>query len=200
MAEFAHVRGLREIQSILDALPKGIATNINRGAANAMATPVVEKARQLAPVYGGTDPRMKKGQLRKNIIKVHSRSLSGTYRQTTLVTVRRGTGKYKKVVGSKVVYLDAYYWTWVEFGHWYVPPRTEGQMVTTRSGKQKFKYRYSRAAWRKMNQAIWVEPRPFLRPALRAAEAAAIKAGIDYYNARIPKEVDKLVASKRWAV
>jgi HK97 gp10 family phage protein len=186
LAELQYVHGLAEILDALEALPKNVANNINRGAANAMAMVVRDKARELAPVYEGNDPRVRPGQLKRNIIAVHSRSLSGTVRQTTVVTVRRGTGKYKKVVKNKVVYLDAYYWTWVEFGHWYVPPRPKAP----EGGK-----RQSRAAWRKQHQgtqgAIWVEERPFIRPALTAAADDALKAGIAYYNRRIDEEVAK---------
>ena len=182
MANLTHIVGLEGVLARMAELPKQAATKINRGAAAAMALKVVQQAKYLAPVYIGNrgmgPPKRDtiSGLLRDAIIRKHLPELSGTYRQTYLVTVRRGKKPAKEgggivMRGGKVVSLDAYYWPWVEFGHWYVPPRPSG--ITRKAHRQKA---------REGLGAVWVQPHAFLRPALPLAQDEAIKAATDYYQ------------------
>ncbi|CAK0237209.1 HK97 family phage protein [Burkholderia pseudomallei] len=175
MANLTHIVGLEGVLERMNELPRMAAMQINRGAANAMATKVRQQAGALAPVYQGDKKGTVPGQLRDAIMQRHLPELSGTYRQTYLVTVRRGKqpakGKAVAVSGSKVTRVDAYYWTWVEFGHWYVPRRP--QLVTRKT---------HRANAKNGPGAVWVQPRPFLRPAADLAADAAIQAAVDYYK------------------
>lgn len=177
MANLTHIVGLEGVLARMADLPKQAAAKVNRGAASAMATKVAQQARYLAPVYegpakAGTEP----GRLKDAIIRKHLPELSGTYRQTYLVTVRRGKKPAKEgggivIRGGKVASLDAYYWPWVEFGHWYLPPRPSG--ITRKAHRQKA---------REGLGAVWVQPHSFLRPALPLAQNEAIKAATDYYQ------------------
>ncbi|ARK56305.1 hypothetical protein BOC36_24870 [Burkholderia pseudomallei] len=160
----------------MNELPKVASMQINRGAANAMATKIRQQAVYLAPVYEGpTKKGTVHGALRDAIIQKHLPELSGTYRQTFLVTVRRGQKPAKGggivMKGGKVVGLDAYYWPWVEFGHWYVPPRPQG--VTRKEHRRRAKEGVG---------AVWVAPRSFMRPAVRLAADEAVQAATDYYQ------------------
>ncbi|WP_122886687.1 hypothetical protein [Burkholderia pseudomallei] len=157
-------------------LPKQAAMQINRGAANAMATKIRQQAVYLAPVYEGDKKGPVPGRLRDAIIQKHLPELSGTYRQTYLVTVRRGQKPEKEgggvvVRGGKVVDLDAYYWPWVEFGHWFVPPRPKG--TTRKAHRERAKEGVG---------AVWIQPHSFLRPALPLASDEAVKAAENYYK------------------
>lgn len=175
MANLTHIVGLDGVLAKMADLPKQASMQINRGAANAMATKVRQQAVYLAPVYEGpakknTEP----GRLRDAIIQKHLPELSGTVRQTFLVTVRRGqkpAGVGVSVKGGKVVGVDAYYWPWVEFGHWYVPPRPSG--ITRKAHRQKA---------REGIGAVWVAPHSFLRPAPALAADVAVQAATDYYK------------------
>lgn len=186
MANLTHIVGLEGVLAKMEQLPKQAAMQINRGAANAMATRVRRVARRLAPVYEG--PAKKgtvSGRLRDAIIQKHLPELSGAVRQTYLVTVRRGKKPAKEgggivVRGGKIVSLDAYYWPWVEFGHWYVPPRPSG--ITRKEHRQRAKQGIG---------AVWVQEHPFLRPAAGWAEAQAVQAAVAYYQ--------KWLNSGRWA-
>lgn len=179
MANLSHVVGLEGVLERMNELPKMAAMQINRGAANAMATKVRQQAVRLAPVYeGGKWPKkgVVPGLLRDAIIQKHIPELSGTSRQTFFVTVRRGKKPAKEGGGivmqdGKIVSLDAYYWPWVEFGHWYVPPRPKG--ITRRAHSKKA---------REGLGAVWVAPRPFLRPAVPLAADEAVKAATNYYQ------------------
>lgn len=176
MANLTHIVGLEGVLERMAELPKQAAMQINRGAANAMATKIRQQAVYLAPVYEGDKKGPVPGRLRDAIIQKHLPELSGTYRQTYLVTVRRGEKPAKEgggivVKGGKVVDLDAYYWPWVEFGHWFVPPRPKG---TTRKAHRE---RAKEGAG-----AVWIQPHSFLRPALPLASDEAVKAAENYYK------------------
>ncbi|CAJ8906754.1 HK97 family phage protein [Burkholderia pseudomallei] len=176
MANLSHIVGLEGVLERMAELPKQAAMQINRGAANAMATKIRQQAVYLAPVYEGDKKGPAPGRLRDAIIQKHLPELSGTYRQTYLVTVRRGQKPEKEgggvvVRGGKVVDLDAYYWPWVEFGHWFVPPRPKG--ITRKAHRERAKEGAG---------AVWIQPRSFLRPALPLASDEAVKAAENYYK------------------
>lgn len=174
MANLTHIVGLDDVLARMEALPKQASMQINRGAANAMATKIRQRAVALAPVYQGEAKGPVPGRLRDAIIQKHLPELSGTYRQTFLVTVRRGQKPAKGgviVKGGKVVGVDAYYWTWVEFGHWYVSRRPSG--ITRKEHRRRA---------REGEGAVWVQPRSFLRPAVPLAADDAVQAAVAYYK------------------
>jgi hypothetical protein len=172
LADLQYVKGLDGILESLKDLPKKVADKVDKGAALAMARVVRKEAVYLCPVYEGKDYRVDTGRLKRAIITKFQPEKSGTYLQQYVVTVRRGKKERAHVRGSKVLNLDAYYWPWIEFGHWYVPPRPKG--VLRKGHREKA---------RTEKGAVWVQPRSFLRPSLRLAQAEALKAGEDYYRA-----------------
>lgn len=90
MADLKHVKGLSELQRILDQLPSKLEANVMRGALRAGGNVIKKEAQANVPVDSGT--------LRKGI-KVSTRSRRGQ------VTARvRTTGEHGHVAG------------WVEFG------------------------------------------------------------------------------------
>ena len=186
MANLRHIKGLDEFQRALEQLPKNIARNVLRGAVNAGAKVLREEAEVLAPVYEGDDPRVEPGRIKENVYQKHIAELSNEFLQTYYVGVRSGKrrGKYKVVVDGKTTYLDAFYWWWVEFGHFYVPPGIQKGKGTGAANKA---HRESAHL-----AGVWIEPRSFIRPAFAIAKNDAIDAMVNYMARRIPKEAEKL--------
>ncbi|MBU9608248.1 HK97 gp10 family phage protein [Burkholderia multivorans] len=181
MAELRCIKGLDEFARALDQLPRNIGRNVLRGAVNAGATVLRQQAVVFAPVYEGDDPRPDPGRIRRAIYQKQIPERSNELLQVFYVGVRRGRKNQIKVVRGKVTNLDAYYWTWLEFGHAYVPPRPKGMSMKAH-----------RAAVKASGTAIWVEPRSFMRPAFAIAKDQAVQAMIDYLATRIPKEAASL--------
>lgn len=180
MANLQCVKGLDEFLAALDQLPKNIAKNVLRGAVNAGATVLRNEAVFLAPEYEGEDERPDKGLIKRAIYQKQIPELSNDLQQTFYVGVRRGPKSTVKVRGQKVV-VDAYYWTWLEFGHYYVPRNTTGVSNATHAKNSKA-----------TGTALWVEPRSFMRPAFAIAKDQAVAAMVTYFERRIPIEAQKL--------
>lgn len=185
MANLQYIKGLDEFQRALEQLPKGIAKNVLRGAVAAGANVLHKEAEHLAPEYEGDDPRPDKGLIKRAVYHKQITERSSEFMQTYFVGVRRGKKSTVKVKGRKVS-VDAYYWTWLEFGHFYVPKQADnipgGHLPQS----------MHRALSKSGPGAIWVEPRSFMRPAFAIAKDEALKAMIDYFEKRIPKEAEKL--------
>lgn len=186
MADLKHVAGLDQFKAALEQLPKNIARNVLRQAVAAGANKIHLQAVDLAPEYEGDDPRPDKGLIKRAIYHKQIPELSSELVQTYFVGVRRGSKTPVKMKGQKVI-VDAYYWTWLEFGHYYQPPNT-----LARGKGSTAKNREIRAALRAGGGAIWVEPRSFMRPAFALAKDAALKAITDYFERNIPREAAKL--------
>jgi HK97 gp10 family phage protein len=181
MANLQCVKGLAEFQRAIEQFPKNIGRNVLRGAVNAGATVLRKRAVELAPEYEGDDKRVDPGRIKRAIYQKQIPELSNELLQTFFVGVRRGKKQQLKVVRGKVTNLDAYYWSWLEFGHFYVPPRPKG--ITQEKHREAHKTGTS---------AIWIEPRSFMRPAFAIAKDDAIQAMVAYLEKRIPLEAQKL--------
>jgi HK97 gp10 family phage protein len=180
MANLQCVKGLDAFLAALNQLPHNIAKNVLRGAVNAGATVLRNEAVFLAPEYEGDDERPDKGLIKRAIYQKQIPELSNDLQQTFYVGVRRGPKSTVKVRGNKVS-VDAYYWTWLEFGHYYVPRNNTGVSNSTHAKNAKAN-----------GTALWVEPRSFMRPAFAIAKDEAIKAMVAYFEKRIPVEAQKL--------
>ena len=182
MAEhLQYISGLDAFQKALEEFPKNIAKNVLRGAVRAGAVVLQKEAISLAPVFDGTsDKRPDPGLLKRAIYQKQIPELSSDVKQTYFVGVRHGKNVTVKIKGNKVN-ADAYYWTWLEFGHFYVPrpPKGQTQKVTREKAKTG-------------SMTIWVEPHSFMRPAFAVAKGRAIQAMVDYMEKRIPLEAQKL--------
>lgn len=142
--------GFDDIETNLLKIPK-IVGDALRSAANTGATVLKDEVVARAPTL--------KGILQSAIYQKHIDELSGNDKQVYLVSWRKGKSD-----------LDAFYGAWVEYGHWYVPPRAKG--VSTK-------------AHRAANRKIWVEKHPFLRPAFAAKREEALSAMRDKLAANV---------------
>lgn len=122
------------------------------------------------------------GTLKRAIIVKQIPEKSGPTQQTFFVTVRKGKklqGQGKK--GNKS--QDAYYASWVEFGHWM---NTTGKALSGGRSRDA-----KRAAAIAAGHNKFVPAYPFMRPAYEAKKFDAVSAIKAYLEKRIPVEVEK---------
>jgi HK97 gp10 family phage protein len=194
MADLKYVTGLDALKAALLQLPTNIGRNVLRGAASRGAEVIKAQVIRNAPVLQGIDrhnPPRVTGLLKAAVYQKQIPEESNDLLQTFYVGVREGKqrGKFKYAVKTSagMALVDAFYWKWIEFGHFYVPPRprnaTTGKLV---------KQSWHRANARATGAAVWVSEKPFLRPAYFSKSAEALQVMVDYMNERIRKEAQKL--------
>ena len=183
MAELQNIDGLKELQASLQRLPENIAKNVLRGAVNAGAAVIRDEAKLKSPVMHEAIPsHQPPGTLKRAIIVKQIPEKSGPTQQTFFVTVRKGKklqGQGKK--GNKS--QDAYYASWVEFGHWM---NTTGKALS--GGRNRDAKRTAAIA---AGHNKFVPAYPFMRPAYEAKKFDAVSAIKAYLEKRIPVEVEK---------
>lgn len=186
MAELRFIKGLDGFLVQLEQLPKDIGRNVLKGAVQAGAAKLKAQAIHLAPELDTPDRHKKnkriRGALKNSIYQKAVPELSGPLVQVAFVGVRTGKKKGDPVVSAngKISNVDAYYWKWVEFGHFYVPPRPDAYKTLKITQKR---WREVHKTWAK---AIWIEPRSFMRPAFSLAKDEALLAMQTYLETRIP--------------
>lgn len=159
------ITGLKELSDSLTKMKNDVAIKHVRGALAAGAAVIRDAARQNAPQMTG--------KLRRAIYSMWMRELSDSERQTFFVSVRRGK-KFRSrtltVKGGKTRTTkdtDAYYWTWIEFGH---TTRQSGGRIKGGSARREQTRAGAKA------KGAFVPPQPFLRPAFESHKYAAVAA------------------------
>jgi HK97 gp10 family phage protein len=167
------VEGLKELSDALRQLPNRVGANVLRGAVYAGAKIIREEIIQRAPVYQGKDPRVQAGVLKNSVYMKQIPELASEIQQVFFISVRRGKSQQAKG-------RDAYYWTWVEFGHHYIPPRRSA--ISLKSHNK---------VVLDLGPARFVPAHPFFRPGFEITKEPAMQAIKDYLVDRIPKEALK---------
>ncbi|TCG08376.1 hypothetical protein BZM27_12645 [Paraburkholderia steynii] len=190
MANMQCIKGFEQFSKALEQFPQNVARNVMRTALRQGAELLHETCKRMAPELEKEDKRSKghavPGRLKDSIYHKLITELSNEWMQTYYVGVRRGQkSEQVKVKGGKVLNLNAYYWTWVEFGHYYVPPRTSQQ-------KEFYSEKRFNAAARMTGMAVWIPPRHFMRDAWTLSKDAVMDVTIRYMEERIPREAKKL--------
>jgi HK97 gp10 family phage protein len=167
------IKGIEELQLLLLDLPKRVARNALRGAVYAGAKVLAAEAKVRAPVYTGpvAQGHPPPGTLKRSIITKQIPEKSNDFNQTFYVTVRKGK-KYQKQGKKGNLSQDAFYASWVEFGHHYAPRGKHG------FGSRKQAMQAVRSGSHVISGSYYMPPKPFMRPAFdsKATEAAdAIK-------------------------
>lgn len=174
-----NITGLKELGQALKQLPDNVGKNVLRGAVRAGAKVLTDAIIAKAPLYSGPDKRIIPGIIKKSVYMKHIDQESNVQHQVFFVSVRKG--KKQQAKG-----MDAFYWTWVEFGHHVVP----------RVAKGGAKLSVRRAAVTSgssiVSGAQYVLPHPFFRPAFEATKEQSAKAIREYLATRIPLEAAKL--------
>lgn len=163
--------GLDGLLADLRSFPAEYQKRLLKGAAATGAAVIRKEAVIRAPVSTGEIEagHPPPGTLKKAIYQVRMTQECTPTREVFKVGVR--TGKRFQSFGKKGVNLDAYYWSWVEYGHF---ARVPHAMTKT-----------AKAAGRMLGVATWVPARPFMRPAIQAKNAEALQAMRDYLTLRI---------------
>ena len=182
MANDLVISGLAELNSVLQQLPVKVENKILRGALRAGAKVFLLEARKRVPVQSGA--------LRRSLrIKTSSR------RGVVTATMIAGDSKTNKTVhkkkggGIKVTYSNAWYAHLVEFG-------TAAHYV--KSTKEKYSSvridKNGKPARRQKSRVVsgvkhpGAKPQPFMRPAFKAGQRAAVDAVANYIRNRLAKE------------
>lgn len=200
MASNVQVKGLKELNDALAALPKNIGRNVLRGAVGAGAKVIRDEARSNASRGGPTAPDVITGQLVRAIYHTQVRELSSATRQVWKVGVRRGRnlaagrtfGKQGSQTRTSSNSQDAYYAGFVEYGHW-ARRGADGRLTYVWRGHRRDRAAKARivAAGVKTGEIKWIPGQPFMRPAWASKKAQALDAVVAYIRKRLPVEVAK---------
>lgn len=125
--ETVKIHGLDELNRKLKALPDKIRKNSLRRAANAGAAIVRDEAKRTVP------PVRRTGTLRRAAYTKYLNRNSNANQVVYIVSFRRG--KNQQSVGKKKLNRDAFYASWVEFGHRIVP---RSKKIGMRKGKNAY--------------------------------------------------------------
>lgn len=153
------VTGFAELQKVLDTLPAKIEANILRGALRAGAKPILEAARQSAPIGEPSDSAKRK-------YRVYAGALRDSLRISGRIDKRNGNITAKVVAGGKVrkTGADVFYAHFSEFG--------------TRPHSLSKKGEADHPG---------TPARPFMRPAIDSQAQAAVVAAGEYIKKRLTK-------------
>lgn len=184
--ELQHVSGLKQLQDALYRLPINIAKNVLRGSVNAGAAVIRAQARDNAPVFTGkvSEGHPPPGTLKRAIYTKRIPERSTEFRQVYFVGVRKGK-KYQKQGKNGQLSQDAYYASWVEFGHYYAPPGKHG--LASRRAAMNATANGSKL----IEGARFMRPQPFMRPAFESTKSKAVQRIKQYLAERIAAEVAK---------
>lgn len=118
------IEGLANLRLAMQQLPDRVNRNAVRPSLQAGAAVIRDAAKANAPVWHGdvAEGHPPPGTLRRSIVTKYASEMSTPGSQTYIVTVRHGK-RYQRVerwgrtrLTARIVNLDAYYWTFVEFG------------------------------------------------------------------------------------
>lgn len=181
------IQGLSELSHALKTLPVNIGRNVLRGSVSAAAAVIRDEAKTKAPTYTGpvSDGHPPPGTLKRSIIIKQIKEESSDMKQVFFVTVRHGKkyrGQGKKGDKSQ----DAFYWKWVEFGHYFIPPGKHG------FGSRDKAVDAVKSGSSLVSGSQYIVAHPFMRPAFEAKKVDALRALAEYMAKRIPEEAYKL--------
>ena len=175
MSEAIKVTGLKELNDALNRLNADVKKKHLRGAVGAGARLIRDAAiKNAAAVIGQTTPksgvRRRTGRLQRAIYSAWLAKESTADSQSFIVSVKRGKNFQSKTTTRRGKTFqssnkDAYYWTWVEFGHVVTTTKIKGGLRAREKARKPLK-----AAGK------YVPARPFMRPALESNKTAAIEA------------------------
>jgi HK97 gp10 family phage protein len=165
MSEF-EVKGLSELQAMLDEMPAKIEQNIVRGGLRAGAKVMLQDAQERCPVSAPSGGNAKYG------------GYEGALRDSLRISMRSRRGRVMASIkaGNKI----AYYAHMVEFGtaSHFIKPAGSGSL-------------FLGGVFVKRIDHPGAARHPFMRPAMDGKAAQSVDAMADYCRERIPKELAK---------
>ena len=161
----------------LQTLPLLVQKRIALGAVATAASVIRKASIELAPMYLPASIPQKNhpppGTLKKAIYQARMVDKCTPTNEAWIVGIRTGN----KTTAKGAARPDAYYASWVEFGHFTRMPA--GPKTTKKSRK---------LAARALGITRYVAPQPFMRPAFEQSKASAMQAMSDYIRDRLQVE------------
>lgn len=177
---------LQALLAEMDALPKAVKTQILKGAVATGASVIRKAAIELAPIFVGEDVMWggsgdtqeghpPPGTLKRAIYQTRLVSSCTPTLEVWIVDVHKGARTIMKgsMKGQSTDDRDAYYATWVEYGHYGPTPKGPGP--------RKVRQATAIAA----GTARWIEAKPFMHPAFDQNKQRALQAIGDYINVNL---------------
>lgn len=183
--EDVQILGLKELQLKLATLPERISRAGLRSGCAAASAVIRDEARLKAPVYDavikGDHPPV--GTLKRSIISKRINEKCNMYHQVYKVTVRKGIKLTKS--GKRNRKTDAYYASWVEYGHYFVPrgPSLKKTRTASQSLLEKRKVKTSSEG------SYYIMPHPFMRPAWESKKGEAQRV----FTEALRKKIEEIV-------
>jgi hypothetical protein len=161
---------LREIQE----LPRRVQERLLKGAVATGCSVIRQEAILRAPEYTGkvSEGHPPPGTLKKAIYQTRLVDKCTPTREVWKVDVRRGKTAQTTKRGGGIVNLDAYYASWVEYGHYAAPPHG-----LTKTAK---------AVGKAIGVIGFVPAHPYMRPAFEAKKNEALQAMGRYIAVNLP--------------
>lgn len=158
------VKGLAELQKVLESLPAKIEMNVMRGAIRAGAKVIKDEAKRLCPVGSGQLPAGETPGALQDSIHVSARNRQGV----VTASIKAGGGR-------------VYYAHMVEYG-------TARHFIKPKNRKSLF----IAGVFKEVIDHPGAKKHPFMRPALDGKAQEAVETAAQYVRDRLPTEVDKL--------
>jgi hypothetical protein len=158
------VPGLDAFLAELRALPAKVQTKVMTKVVSAGAAVVQAEVARRAPVYTGSvaEGHPPPGTLKKAIYRARVTSECTATHEVWKVAIRKGKAAQTTRRGKSTVNLDAYYASWVEYGHFTRVPHAMTKAA--------------RAAARVAGTARFVPAHPFFRPGVAASTQSSFAA------------------------
>lgn len=162
--------GMQQLLAEMAELPDAIQKRLMKGAVATGASVIRKEAILLAPSYTGpvSAGHPPPGTLKRAIYQTRLVEECTATVEAWKVDVRRGKNARSVKRGKAVANLDAYYASWVEYGHYTRAPK--GERKNVRSGDKPVLGSY------------YVMARPYMRPAFEGKKAEALQAMQDYLD------------------
>jgi hypothetical protein len=176
------VPGLDAFLAELRALPAKVQTKVMARVVSAGAAVVQAEIVRRAPEFTGevSQGHPPPGTLKKAIYRARVPSECTSNLEVWKVAVRKGKAAQSTRRGKSTVNLDAFYATWVEYGHFARVPHKMTKAAT--------------AAARAAGTAKWAPAHPFFRPGVAASTNASFAA----MRASLERELPLAVAGSRY--
>lgn len=160
-----HIEGADLLTRKLNALPARVEAKVVRGSVVEGARVIRDQARENAPMWHGevSQGAPPAGTLKKSIIIKYIPEQSRAGRYVYYVGVRHGK-KYSKM-GKKGINRDAFYWYFVEFGHYTRPTGGAFKSAERKARTGRFGSVGEVAAFEQSRGVHFIPPQSFMRRA-----------------------------------
>lgn len=169
--EYVRITGIEELKQRLKRLPAEMQKRVIRRGLGAGAQVMKKAAARFTPGGGApyrpsTKPAQQTGTLARAPIAHFVKRASNETQAKYIVTYRKGKRFQERVTkrGRRIASSDAYYASWVEFGHRIVPRsarvrNARGRLVNTRTRRSRRAAATGRVEGRRMLTKAWLAER-----------------------------------------